>query len=239
MQELDSAISTFLEEWGQFSTEQNNRYSIDSTQIEEEQIPELIEDVETLSESFDPGSFEIDVDAGEDRYDVDWDPNLGVIQSDSTSGDEYDISDLYNDNEGTEDAIRSLSNDRLRSVDDLIDSLNVLIPREDIELTADFGIEKRGIVRKLEEEFSFEDLSLQFYFSFNFFERRISNVSPENFREKYLNDGDRLAFVIHEFDSMMCSDDFTVTGLGSVDQLSEWVTSRRSAWEGIVTSVAT
>lgn len=239
MQELDSAISTFLEEWNQFSTEQNNRYSIDSAQIEEEQIPALIEDVETLSESFDPGSLEIDVDAGEDRYDVDWDPNLGVIQSDSISGDGYDISDLYDDDEAVEDAIRSLSNDSLRSIDDLIDSLNVLIPREDIELTVDFGIEKRGIIRKLEEEFSFEDLSLQFYFTFNFFERRISNVSPENFREKYLDDGNRLAFVIHEFDSMMCSDDFAVTGLGSVDQLSEWVTSRRSAWEGVVTSVAT
>lgn len=239
MLELDSAISTFLEEWGEFSTEQNSRYAIDSTQIEKDQIPELIEDVETLSESFDPGSFEIDVDAGEDRYDVDWDPNLGVIQSDPTSGDGYDISDLYDDDEATEDAIRSLSNDRLRSGDDLIDTLEVLIPREDIELTVDFGIEKRGIVRKLEEEYSFEDLSLQFYFSFDFFERRISNVSPENFREKYLDDGDRLAFVIHEFDSMMCSDDFAVTGLGSVDQLSEWVTSRRSTWEDIVTSVAT
>jgi len=210
MQELDSAISTFLEEWGQFSTEKNSRFSIDSTQIEEDQIPELIEDIETLSESFDPGPFEIDVDAGEDRYDVDWDPGLGVIQSDPTSGGGYDISDLYDDDE-VKDAIRSLSNDSLRSIDDLIDILNVLIPREDIELTVDFGIEKRGIVRKLEEEYDFEDLSLQFYFSFNFFERRISNVSPENFRERYLDDGNRLAFVIHEFDSMMCSDDFAVT----------------------------
>jgi hypothetical protein len=51
---------------------------------------------------------------------VDWDPNLGVIQSDPTSGDGYNISDLYDDDEATEDAIRNLSNDRLRSVDNLI-----------------------------------------------------------------------------------------------------------------------
>ncbi|WP_254280758.1 hypothetical protein [Haloarcula marina] len=239
MPELDSAISTFLEKWGESSVERNSTYALDSDQIEEDQIPELIEDVETLAESFNPGSLEIEVDAGEDRYDVDWDPNLGVIQSDPTSGDGYDIADLYDDDEATESAIRTLSNDRLRSVEDLIDTLEVLIHRGDIELTVDFGIEKRGIVRKLEENYSFECLSLQFYFSFGFFERRISNMSPENFRDEFLDDGDRLAFVIHEFDSMMCSDDFAVTGLGSVGQLSEWASDGESTWEDVVSSVAT
>ena len=239
MPELDSAISTFLEEWSESSVERNNTYALDSDQIDEDQIPELIEDVEALAESFNPGSFEIEVDAGEDQYDVDWDPNLGVIQSDPTSGDGYNISDLYDDDEATEDAIRNLANDRLRSVDDLIDTLEVLIPRGDIDLTVDFGIEKRGIVRKLEEEYNFENLSLQFYFSFDFFEERISNVSPEDFRDEFLDDGGRLAFVIHEFDSMMCSDDFAVTGLNSIDELSEWTESGESNWDDVVGSVAT
>lgn len=239
MPELDSAISTFLVKWGESSVERINTYSIDSNQIEEDQIPELIEDVERLAESFNPGSFEIDVDAGEDRYNVDWDPNLGVIQSDSVSGDGYDIGDLYDDDGATKDAIRNLSDDRLRGVEDLIDTLGVLIPRVDIDLTVDFGIEKRGIVRKMEEEYSFEDISLHFNFSFDFFEERISKISPENFREEYLDDGGKLAFVIYEFDSMMCSDDIAVTGLGSVDQMSEWATSRQSTWEDIISSVAT
>ena len=239
MPELDSAISTFLEEWSESSVERNSTYALDSDQIDEDQIPELIEDVEALAESFNPGSFEIEVDAGEDQYDVDWDPNLGVIQSDPTSGDGYNISDLYDDDEATEDAIRNIANDRLRSVEELIDTLEILIPRRDIELTVDFGIEKRRIVRKLEEEYSFENLSLQFYFSFEFFESRISTVSPEDFRDEFLDDGGRLAFVIHEFDSMMCSDDFAVTGLGSIDELSEWTESGESNWDDVVGSVAT
>ena len=71
MPELDSAISAYLEKWGESSVERNNTYSIESNQIEEDQIPELIEDIETLAESFNPGSFEIDVDGGEDQYNID------------------------------------------------------------------------------------------------------------------------------------------------------------------------
>lgn len=239
MPDLDFAISTFLGRWGEFSVERNNTYSIESGRIEEDQISELIRDVEELSGSFNPGSFEIEVDGGEDQYNIDWDPSVGIIQSDPVSNDGYDIGDLYDDDEETEDAVRSISDDRLRDVDELIDTLQILIPREDIDLAVDFGIEKRGVVRKLKEEYSFEDMSLQFYFSFDFFERRISNVSPENFREEFLDDGERLAFVIHGFDSMMCSDDFAVTGLGSIDQLSEWAASGQSIWEDIVSSVAT
>ena len=239
MPDLDSAISSFLDRWGEFSVERNNSYSIESGQVGEDQIPELIRDVEELSETFNPGSFEIEVDGGEDQYNIDWDPTVGIIQSDPVSNGGYDIGDMYDDDEETEGAVRSISDDSLRDVDELIDTLRILIPREDIDLTIDFGIEKRRVVGKLEEEYSFEDMSLQFYFSFDFFERRISNVSPENFREEYLDDGDRLAFVIHEFGSMMCSDDFAVTGLGSIDQLSEWAASGESAWEDVVSSVAT
>jgi hypothetical protein len=239
MPELDSAISTFLDEWGEYSVERNSTYALDSDHIDEDQIPELIEDIEALAESFNPGSLEIDVDAGEDRYDVDWDPNLGVIQSDPTSGDRYSIGDLYDDDEATEDAIRCISNDRLRSVDDLIDTLEVLIPRGDIDITVDFGIEKRGIVQKLAEVYSLEDMSLRFYFSFDFFEERISNVSPEDFKEEFLDDGDRLALVIHEFNSMMCSNNFVVTGLGSIGELSEWAEGGESNWNDVVSSVAT
>jgi hypothetical protein len=239
MPDLDSAISSFLDRWGEFSVERNNSYSIESGQVGEDQIPELIRDVEELSETFNPGSFEIEVDGGEDQYNIDWDPTVGIIQSDPVSNGGYDIGDLYDDDEETEGAVRSISDDSLRDVDELIDTLRILIPREDIDLTIDFGIEKRGVVGKLEEEYSFEDMSLQFYFSFDFFERRISNVSPENFREEYLDDGDRLAFVIHDFGSMMCSDDFAVTGLGSIDQLSEWSASGESTWEDVVSSVAT
>ena len=239
MPDLDSAISSFLERWGEFSVERNNSYSIESGQVGEDQIPELIRDVEELSETFNPGSFEIDVDGGEDQYNIDWDPTVGIIQSDPVSNGGYDIGDMYDDDEETEGAVRSISDDSLRDVDELIDTLRILIPREDIDLTIYFGIEKRRVVGKLEEEYSFEDMSLQFYFSFDFFERRISNVSSENFREEYLDDGDRLAFVIHEFGSMMCSDDFAVTGLGSIDQLSEWAASGESAWEDVVSSVAT
>jgi len=239
MPDLDSAISSFLDRWGEFSVERNNSYSIESGQVGEDQIPELIRDVEELSETFNPGSFEIDVDGGEDQYNIDWDPTVGIIQSDPVSNGGYDIGDLYDDDEETEGAVRSISDDSLRDVDELIDTLRILIPREDIDLTIYFGIEKRRVVGKLEEEYSFEDMSLQFYFSFDFFERRISNVSSENFREEYLDDGDRLAFVIHEFGSMMCSDDFAVTGLGSIDQLSEWAASGESAWEDVVSSVAT
>jgi hypothetical protein len=239
MLDLDSAISSFLDRWGEFSVERNNSYSIDSGQVGEDQIPELIRDVEELSETFNPGSFEIEVDGGEDQYNIDWDPTVGIIQSDPVSNGGYDIGDLYDDDEETEDAVRSISDDRLRDVDELIDTLRILIPREDIDLAIDFGIEKRRVVGKLEEEYSFGGMSLQFYFSFDFFERRISNVSPENFREEYLDDGDRLAFVIHDFGSMMCSDDFAVTGLGSIDQLSEWAASGESTWEDVVSSVAT
>lgn len=239
MPDLDSAISSFLDRWGEFSVERNNSYSIESGQVGEDQIPELIRDVEELSETFNPGSFEIEVDGGEDQYNIDWDPTVGIIQSDPVSNGGYDIGDLYDDDEETEDAVRSISDDSLRDVDELIDTLRILIPREDIDLTIDFGIEKRRVVGKLEEEYSFEDMSLQFYFSFDFFERRISNVSPENFREEYLDDEDRLAFVIHEFGSMMCSDDFAVTGLGSIDQLSEWAASGESTWKDVVSSVAT
>jgi len=239
MPDLDSAISSFLDRWGEFSVERNNSYSIESGQVGEDQIPELIRDVEELSETFNPGSFEIDVDGGEDQYNIDWDPTVGIIQSDPVSNGGYDIGDMYDDDEETEGAVRSISDDSLRDVDELIDTLRILIPREDIDLTIYFGIEKRRVVGKLEEEYSFEDMSLQFYFSFDFFERRISNVSSENFREEYLDDGDRLAFVIHEFGSMMCSDDFAVTGLGSIDQLSEWAASGESAWEDVVSSVAT
>lgn len=239
MPDLDSAISSFLERWGEFSVERNNSYSIESGQVGEDQIPELIRDVEELSETFNPGSFEIEVDGGEDQYNIDWDPTVGIIQSDPVSNGGYAIGDLYDDDEETEGAVRSISDDSLRDVDELIDTLRILIPREDIDLTIDFGIEKRRVVGKLEEEYSFGDMSLQFYFSFDFFERRISNVSPENFREEYLDDGDRLAFVIHDFGSMMCSDDFAVTGLGSIDQLSEWAASGESTWEDVVSSVAT
>jgi len=239
MPELDSAISAYLEKWGESSVERNNTYSIESNQIEEDQIPELIEDIETLAESFNPGSFEIDVDGGEDQYNIDWDLSVGIIQSDPVSNGGYNIKQLYDDDEATEDAIRNLVNDRLRSVDNLIDTLEVLIARRDIELTVDFGIEKRGIIQKLQEQYSFEHLSLQFYFSFNFFKRRISNVSTEDFREEFLTDGDRLAFVIHEFDSMMCSNDFAVTGLDSINQLSKWSASGKSTWHDVVGSVAT
>jgi hypothetical protein len=239
MPDLDSAISSFLDRWGEFSVERNNSYSIESGQVGEDQIPELIRDVEELSETFNPGSFEIEVDGGEDQYNIDWDPTIGIIQSDPVSNGGYDIGDLYDDDEETEGAVRSISDDSLRDVDELIDTLRILIPREDIDLTIDFGIEKRRVVGKLEEEYSFGDMSLQFYFSFDFFERRISNVSPENFREEYFDDGDRLAFVIHDFGSMMCSDDFAVTGLGSIDQLSEWAASGESTWEDVVSSVAT
>jgi hypothetical protein len=239
MPDLDSAISSFLDRWGEFSVERNNSYSIESGQVGEDQIPELIRDVEELSETFNPGSFEIEVDGGEDQYNIDWDPTVGIIQSDPVSNGGYDIGDLYDDDEETEGAVRSISDDSLRDVDELIDTLRILIPREDIDLTIDFGIEKRRVVGKLEEEYSFGDMSLQFYFSFDFFERRISNVAPENFKEEYLDDGDRLAFVIHDFGSMMCSDDFAVTGLGSIDQLSEWAASGESTWEDVVSSVAT
>lgn len=239
MPELDSAISRFLERWGEHSVEQNNTYSLISDEIGEDQIPGLIRDVEELSESFNPGSLEINIDGGEDRYNVDWDPNFDVIQSDPVSGSEYDIGDLYDDDEATERAIRSISDNRLRDVDGLIDTVEVLIPREDIDITVDFGIEKRGIVRKLEEQYNFGDMSLHFYFSFDFFESHVSNVSPERFREEYLEYGDRLAFVIYEFDSKMCNDNFAATGLSSIDQLSEWATNRQSSWEDIVSSVAT
>jgi len=239
MPDLDSAISRFLDRWGELSVERNNSYSIEPDQVEEDQIPELIRDVEELSETFNPGSFEIGVDGGEDQYDIDWDPTVGVIQCDPVSNGGYDIGNLYDDNEETEDAVRSISDDTLRDVDELIDTLRILIPREDIDLTVDFGIEKRRVVGKLREEYSFENLSLHFYFSFDFFERRISNVSPEDFRGEYLDDGNQLAFVIHEFDSMMYSDDFAVTGLGSIDQLSEWAASGENRWEDVVSSVAT
>lgn len=239
MPQLDSAISTFLQEWDQPLVERNNTYHIDPELIRDDQIPELIEDVEVLSESFNPGSLVINIDAGEDRYNVDWDPRLDIIQSDRISGDKYDIGDLYDDDEATEKAIRSISNDSLRSSEDLADMLEVLIPRGGIDLTVEFGVEKRGIVQKLKKEYDLEDMNLHFYFSLDFFEEDISNVSPESFRGKYIDDDGRLAFVIYEFESIMCSDDFAITGLGSMDQLLKWATSRNSAWESIVSSVAT
>ncbi|WP_153300678.1 hypothetical protein, partial [Halococcus hamelinensis] len=116
---LDAELSDFLERWRESATERNREYSLNPEQINEEQIPELIENVERLSESFSPGSFGIDIDGGEDQYNVDWDVSLDIIQSDLVSGSEYNISDLYDDDQ-VEDAIRSISNDRLRSVDDLI-----------------------------------------------------------------------------------------------------------------------
>ncbi|WP_152416109.1 hypothetical protein [Halococcus hamelinensis] len=234
---LDAELSDFLERWRESATERNREYSLNPEQINEEQIPELIENVERLSESFSPGSFGIDIDGGEDQYNVDWDVSLDIIQSDLVSGSEYNISDLYDDDQ-VEDAIRSISNDRLRSVDDLIDVLQLLIPREDIDLSVDFGIEKRGIVEKLEEEYGFEDTSVYFYFSFNFFEEDLSNVSPENFKREYLSEEDRLVFVIYDFDSIAYNGDFAITGLSSIDQISEWPRSRRAAWKNLMDSVA-
>jgi hypothetical protein len=238
MHDLYTSISDFLEEWGELAVEETNKYSLNSEQIEEEQIPDLIEDVKRLSESFNPGSFNIDIDAGEYQYDVVWDAYLDVIQSDPVSGSDYDIDDLY-DEEETKDVIRDISNDRLGGGDELIDVLQVLIPREDIDLTVDFGIEKRGIRQRLEENYDLEGVSVHFYFSFDFFADHVSNVSPEDFKTEYLDGESLLAFVIYDFNSVVYNEDFAITGLRSVDQLSEWTKTLQASWEDIVNSVAT
>lgn len=238
MAELRDNISYFLSEWQGLFTEKSRTYSLDSDRIEEEQLPELLNDIEDLSKSFDPGRVNIKVDAGEDRYDIDWDVDLGTIQSGPVSGVDYEINSLYTDDE-IRDAVRNLDNDRLRDIKGLINSLSVLIGRDDIDIDVEFGIEKSGITERIEDELNIHDVNVQFYFSFDFFEVHLSGIAPEEFRNEFLSANSRLMLIVHEADILMYNDDFAIVGLELIDDLSDWLQRDKTNWQSEFESVAT